>query len=521
MDWSRREMLVAGGAATLVSPSAQAAFAPAHDLKALLIGIDDYANARPLRNAVEDARGVSARLQAIGYDVSIVENATIAKMRAALASFAEGLTPATSSFVYFAGHGFQLGGASYLLPSDARTDNREAAMASAVSVVDMLQSLLAAGPRQCISIIDACRVDPRFQVPTSTIGLASIDAPGGFLVGFSAGTGQFALDGLGEGDRSRNSVFTRELLTRLDAEKSIDEILRDTRHRVSKLAASVGHAQTPALFDQTSQRLRLDGKVDDSAVSATTATAVQLRDAAALIIAVDGLDFETQVSEFPGTVNDAEYIANAMKSLGVEPNVLINPTLADVQQAIAELASGPEKRALIYLATPGGFDGSDGFIYVRESRMVAWPVERKDALFYADIVAPFQKATDKELFIFADTGLIPRESLIRSSRTPYLRELVFGPWSGNDYNEISKQGDAPVAILSSCGLYQGGFDLAERAVNSPFALAMDNALARPGLRLDELHAVVRETVETLTGRTQTPVLIANGPIRAAKLVELT
>ncbi len=521
MDWSRREMLVAGGAATLVSTSVQAGFAPANDLKALLIGIDDYANARPLRNAVEDARSVAQRLQTIGYDVRIVENATNAKLLEALTSFASGLTPQTSSFIYFAGHGFQLGGTSYLLPSDARTDNREAAIASAVSVVGVLQTMLASAPRQCISIIDACRVDPRFQVPTSTIGLASIDAPGEFLVGFSAGTGQFALDGLGDGDRSRNSVFTRELLMRLDAERSIDEILRDTRHRVSKLAASVGHAQTPALFDQTSQRLRLDGKIDDATVSATTATSVQLRDAAALIIAVEGLDFEPQVSEFPGTVNDADYIANAMKSLGVEPKVLINPTVVEVQQALAALAARPEKRALIYLAAPGGFDGSDGFMYVRESRMVAWPVERKDALFYAEIVAPFQKAADKELFIFADTGLIPREALTRRSRSSFLRDLVFGPWSGADYNELSKRGDASVAILSSCGLYQGGFDLADRAVNSPFALAMDNALARPGLRLDELHAVVRESVETLTGRTQTPVLIANGPIRAVKLVELT
>ena len=520
MDFTRRQMLAAGAIATLASTSSRSVAAPQGDLRALLIGVDDYLNARPLRHAVEDARSMAARLHAIGYSVQIVENATHADMLGAIDSFAAGVTSQTSSFLYFAGHGFQLGGGSYLLASDARTDKREAAVAGALSLSAILQSISTAGPRQCISIIDACRNDPRFDVPASTIGLASIDAPAGFLVGFSAGTGQFALDGLGQGDPSKNSVFTRELLTRLDGNKAIDEILRDTRHSVSRLAASVGHAQTPALFDQTSQRLRLDGRLDAATGSATMATSVRMNDAAALIIAVDGLELETGVSEYPGTVNDAEYIAKALKSLGVDPVLLINPPRDRVQEELTKLASGSAKRALIYLAAPGGFDGSDGFVYVRPSRMASWPAESKDALFYADIVTPFFAQKNKELYIFADTGLVPRDALTRTSRTPFLRELVFGPWSGNSYNVLSSETDASVAILSSCGLYQGGFDLAERAVNSPFALAVDNALARPGQRLDELHAVVRETVETLTDRKQTPVLIANGPIRSRILVDL-
>jgi hypothetical protein len=521
MKVSRRQ-LVLGGAATVLLPASLASAVPvSRSLKALLIGIGDYSNARPLKNAVEDVRAISARLATFGYEITILENASYQEMSDAIGRFSSELGGDTSAIFYFAGHGFQIGGSSYLLAKDARTSSKSAALAGAFALGEVLKSISASGPRQCISLIDACRNNPGFQVPTSTIGLASIEAPLGFFVGFSAGTGQLALDGLGDGDRSQNSLFARELLPRLSATRAIDEILRDTRHSVSRLAASVEHAQSPAIFDQTSQRLRLDGEIDQDTLSATTSSSVQLIDTAALIVAVDGIDFSGEVQKFPGTLNDADYVYNALLSLGVRPALLVNPTLDVLRSELNKLASRTATRSLLYLAAPGGFDGDDGFVYIRPSVDVALPRETRDAFFYGDLVKPFESRSDSKLIILADTGLIPRPALARRSDSAYLSELVSGPWITDAYNTLSTAQDRRVAVLSSCGLYQGGYDQADRAINSPFALAIDNALARPGIRLDELHAVVREQVETLTARTQSPVLFANGPIRSEVLVELS
>ncbi len=520
MEVSRRQVVL-GSAATVLLPASLASAAPvSRPLKALLIGIGDYSEARPLKNAVADVRAISARLATFGYDIRVLEDASFQEMSEAIVRFSSELGADTSAIFYFAGHGFQVGGSSYLLAGDARTSSKSAAMAGAFALGEVLKSISASGPRQCISLIDACRNNPGFQVPASTVGLASIDAPLGFLVGFSAGTGQLALDGLGDGDRSQNSLFARELIPRLSATRAIDEILRDTRHSVSRLATSVEHAQSPAIFDQTSQRLRLDGEIDQETLSATTSSAVQLTDTAAIIVAVEGIDFGGEVKKFPGTLNDADYVYNALSSLGVRPVLLVNPTLDVLRSELKKLASGTATRTLLYLAAPGGFDGDDAFVYIRPSVDVPLPLETRDAFFYGDLIKPFESRSDSKLIIFADTGLIPRPALTRRSGSAFFSELVSGPWISDAYNTLSTAQDRRVAILSSCGLYQGGYDQADRAINSPFALAVDNALARPGLGLDELHAVVREQVETLTARTQSPVLIANGPIRSEVLVKV-
>ena len=72
------------------------------------------------------------------------------------------------------------------------------------------------------------------------------------MVMFSAGSGQQALDKLGERDRTPNGVFTRALLAEIDRPGiSVDRILRTVRTRVVELAKSVGHEQVPALYDQS------------------------------------------------------------------------------------------------------------------------------------------------------------------------------------------------------------------------------------------------------------------------------
>ena len=67
---------------------------------------------------------------------------------------------------------------------------------------------------------------------------------------FSAATKKSALDRLSDNDPNPNSVYTRTLLPRLKEAGRITDIARDVRREVRELAASVGHVQTPAYYDE-------------------------------------------------------------------------------------------------------------------------------------------------------------------------------------------------------------------------------------------------------------------------------
>jgi hypothetical protein len=72
------------------------------------------------------------------------------------------------------------------------------------------------------------------------------------MVMFSAGSGQQALDKLGPKDADKNGLFTRIFVKEmLKSGISVDRVLRNVRNQVVEQAKSVGHEQTPALYDQS------------------------------------------------------------------------------------------------------------------------------------------------------------------------------------------------------------------------------------------------------------------------------
>jgi hypothetical protein len=102
-------------------------------------------------------------------------------------------------------------------------------------------------------MIDACRDNP-FKTTGRAIGgrgLAPTTAATGQMVIFSAGTGQQALDRLGNSDRNKNGLFTRVFVQEMQKPNvSIDRVVKNVRNQVAELAKSVGHEQVPAIYDQ-------------------------------------------------------------------------------------------------------------------------------------------------------------------------------------------------------------------------------------------------------------------------------
>ncbi len=221
--------------------------------KALIIGNDNYKNVSKLNNATSDAKAMSTALTALGFKVTMFLDIDEKAFKQALREFKMSIQGGDEVLVFFAGHGVQLGATNYLLPTDIKGDNEEQVKDEAIQLQRILDDLQERKAKFSLAIIDACRDNP-FKGSGRALGgrgLAPTTAATGQMVMFSAGSGQQALDKLGQNDKDKNGLFTRVLLKEMNKPGiPVDRVLRNVRNEVVALAKSVGHEQTPALYDQ-------------------------------------------------------------------------------------------------------------------------------------------------------------------------------------------------------------------------------------------------------------------------------
>jgi len=226
---------------------------------ALVIGNDNYEQIGSLKKAVNDSRAISQTLTDLGFKVFRYENLTKLNMFRNLQQFSELLQSGDEALFYYAGHGVEISGINYLLPTDILnfgTKDEDLIKSEAISVNQVLETIQRRGARLALLFIDACRNNPfksngiTRSIVRST-GLAAIAAPEGAFIMYSAGAGQEALDRLSDEDTDPNSVFTRSLLPLMMLpDFSLNEIARQVRRDVKKLALSVNHKQRPAIYDE-------------------------------------------------------------------------------------------------------------------------------------------------------------------------------------------------------------------------------------------------------------------------------
>jgi hypothetical protein len=515
MSVNRRDVLVALGALPLLATRPAAASVSSPALKALLVGIDDYSYARRLTRAVGDALSVSAKLQSYGYDVSVLANSTAEELASQVDAFVSRLRPEDSVFFFFSGHGVQAAGESYLVPRDAGNENLYQA---SLRLGTLLERIGSAQPKQSVVILDACRDNPEVGSVAASPGLASIAAPSRFFVAFSAGAGETALDNLGPGDDSENSVFTRVLLGQLAPDKPVDSIIRETRSRVVRLAQSIGHSQTPAIYDQSPQPLRLDGTPDYSSATAVTSVSAEIKDTRALIVAVTGYSDDIRDHLLPGAGHDSLYIGDALTQLSVPTNIISNPSKPQFLKAVRDFSSF-DGRKLLYLAGVGTFDGADAAFHVRTDSPFPKFYEEETAVRIGELVG-ILCSSDQPCLLLLDMGLERIDDIFtdgsggrtRGAAIPAIKSDFLASFA----REPSKR--PTLGILSSCNFFQSAADLDVQGVNSPFAIALDNALARPNLTFEALTDLVRQEVEVMTSGRQTPIMLAGDSMRSHILV---
>lgn len=256
----------------------------ASDRLALIIGNDIYENfgeREQLANAVNDARSIKESLESKGFKVTLLINANRIETLRVLNSFQRSLSADTTALLFYSGHGVEVGGANYLLPSDTpklAPSEKYLVEAAAISLDDIISRLGQA--RASVLIVDACRNDPFEEAAqrskdvrgetagTLNRGLAPLsEEPSGTFIVYSAGVKQLALDRLGPTDTDPNSVFTRVFLDEIEVPgRSIREVVVGTRGRVRELALTAKpypHEQFPAYYDQLTDELVLVPKASD------------------------------------------------------------------------------------------------------------------------------------------------------------------------------------------------------------------------------------------------------------------
>ncbi len=256
---------------------------------ALLIGNNAYQNVPVLNTAINDAHTLAGALQKLNFSVIVAENQSRRAMSESLLAFDKAIEPGDVALFFFAGHGFEIHGENFLVPTDVPAvieGQEELIRDAAYPAGRIVERLQARGARTTILVLDACRDNPFERTGGRGLkgvgGLAPMTPTEGVFILFSAGAKQVALDRLSGQDRDPNSVFSRNFVRELqEPGLTLVQIAKRTQIDVKQMAATVGRDQTPAYYDQVVGEIVFNSPPDRAAPTAPPVQVVTLPSATA------------------------------------------------------------------------------------------------------------------------------------------------------------------------------------------------------------------------------------------------
>jgi uncharacterized caspase-like protein len=236
---------------------------------ALIVGNSNYEHIAKLKNPKNDAEDLTAKLTSLGFEVFGGADLDRRNLVSALIKFGRAAESADVAMFYYAGHGLQVNGQNYLVPTDAMVEFEAEIDISLVSLTGVMRQL-ERGSKTNLIFLDACRDNPfadklksstRSAVPLGK-GLTRVQSSSGTFIAFATQPDAVASDGSG-----RNSPFSAALLKHIDEKgQSISDMMIDVRNDV--IAATNG-VQVP--WDSSSLIGRFAFVAGDAAPAATTA----------------------------------------------------------------------------------------------------------------------------------------------------------------------------------------------------------------------------------------------------------
>ncbi len=180
---------------------------------ALIVGNGAYRNVQQLDNPPRDAKLIASTFRDLGFaSVTFAPDLNRDKFFAALREFGTEAENSDWAIVYYAGHGMEIGGVNYLIPTDAKLAVDRDAETQAVALEQVIAAVSGARKLRLV-MLDACRDNPFEKTMQHIIalklvskGFSNIEPEAGFMVVYAAKHGETALDG-----DSANSPFATAL----------------------------------------------------------------------------------------------------------------------------------------------------------------------------------------------------------------------------------------------------------------------------------------------------------------------
>jgi hypothetical protein len=205
--------------------------------RALVIGNSAYTNFGSLRNSRNDAQAIADKLTSFGIGVDLVLDADRDTLVKALNEYSGKATGKDVNLLFYAGHGLQLEGVNYIIPTNMRADGISVGYVKLNGIaLNAVMDYMPAKTR--LVFLDACRDNPAVRSlvasrGSSSVGLAPVSAATGTLIAYATKEGSVASDGNG-----MNSPYTTALLQHLDAPLDISIILRRVRQTVLQITSN-------------------------------------------------------------------------------------------------------------------------------------------------------------------------------------------------------------------------------------------------------------------------------------------
>ena len=250
---------------------------------ALVIGNAAYVNAPALNNPANDAADMYAALKHLRFRTLCYTNLRDrADTDAAVRAYVDQLTPSTVGVVFYSGHGVQVNGANFLIPTEVQP---RAASESPLRVLygldDLFDRMRERPAHYQLVILDACRTELFVQAPLRAggampkpaaksglvrslealpkvgNGLAPItDAPPHTSVLYATASREAAYDGSG-----RNGPLTRQVLQNLETrDLPMTRFLELVATGVeTQTRREYGRAMTPTIYGSPGGSLCFNG----------------------------------------------------------------------------------------------------------------------------------------------------------------------------------------------------------------------------------------------------------------------
>jgi uncharacterized caspase-like protein len=215
---------------------------------ALIIGNAHYTSVGALKNPENDAHDLCKTLTSINFKtLCVTDVATRAKLRAVIQDFIASLGPNSVVVVYYAGHGVQINGENYIVPTGVAAANESELMGQSVSVSFLMQQLEQADGFLNILILDACRNNPLgaggAALPQGLAQINSTALPRSTEVLYASAANEPALDGT-----DRNGILTKHLLRQLTQMGEVEDLFKQVIAGVQRETELLGHRQEPARY---------------------------------------------------------------------------------------------------------------------------------------------------------------------------------------------------------------------------------------------------------------------------------